>query len=53
MGKSISKMFLKKVTMLMKEYDKRLVDISFLLRFDHLKSYLCEASELREIRNFF
>ena len=33
--------------MLMKEYDKRLVDISFVLKFDHLKSYLCKSSELR------
>ena len=36
----------------MKEYDKmtkRLVDISFVLNFCHLKSYLCKASELREI----
>ena len=31
---------------------KRHVDISVLLKFDCLKSYLCEASELREIRNF-
>ena len=30
---------------------KRHVDISVLLKFDCLKSYLCEASELREIRN--
>ena len=28
---------------------KRFVDISFVLKFDHLKSYLCKASELREI----
>ena len=28
---------------------ERLVDISFVLRFDQLKSYLCTASELREI----
>ena len=27
--------------------------MSVLLKFDCLKSYLCEASELREIRNFF
>ena len=28
---------------------KRFVDISFALYFDHLKSYLCKGSELREI----
>ena len=34
--------------MLIKENGKRLVDISFVLKFDHLKSYLCKASELRK-----
>ena len=36
-----------------KNMTKRLVDISIVLKFDHLKSYLCEASELREIWTFF
>ena len=37
----------------MKEYDKRLVDTGSVLKFDYLKCYLFEASELREIWNFF
>ena len=36
-----------------KNMTKRLVDISFVLKFDLLKSYLCKASELREIWNVF
>ena len=28
---------------------KRLVDISCVLMFDHLKSYMCKASELRRL----
>ena len=32
---------------------KKLVDISCVLMFDHLKSYMCKASELRRTWTFF